>query len=470
MNKGNRDIFVIKLNSNGEILWKKTLGGSGYESGLYLTTTSDGSILIISGTSSNDGDFKGMNKGIWDIFVIKLSSTGEVLWKKTFGGSREDLGLSLTTTSDDGMVLTGHTQSNDGDFEGMGKGNWDIFVIKLSSNGEILWKKTLGGSGYEEGLSLTTTSDDGMVLAGHTQSNDGAFEGMGKGDWDIFVVKLNSNGEVLWKKTFGGVREDLGLSLTTTSDGRMVLAGYTQSNDGDFEGMGKGNWDIFVTKLNSNGEVLWKKTFGGVREDLGLSLTTTSDGGMVLTGYTQSNDGDFEGMGKGDWDIFVVKLNSNGEVIWKKTFGGIGFESGRSITTTSDDGILITGGTSSNDGDFNRMNKGGYDIFIMKLDTDGYYTPSTSIDEQTSTSTPLLVTPNPLSTSSTITYTLDTSSLVRIELMNTLGQVVDVVFAGYRESGTHGLPLNVSSLTSGMYSVRMTSDFGVHTTQVCVVR
>jgi hypothetical protein len=399
------------LNSNGEILWKKTLGGSGYESGLYLTTTSDGSILIISGTSSNDGDFKGMNKGIWDIFVIKLSSTGEVQWKKTFGGSREDLGLSLTTTSDDGMVLTGHTQSNDGDFEGMGKGNWDIFVIKLSSNGEILWKKTLGGSGYEEGLSLTTTSDDGMVLAGHTQSNDGAFEGMGKGDWDIFVVKLNSNGEVLWKKTFGGVREDLG-----------------------------------------------------------LSLTTTSDGGMVLTGYTQSNDGDFEGMGKGDWDIFVVKLNSNGEVIWKKTFGGIGFESGRSITTTSDDGILITGGTSSNDGDFNRMNKGGYDIFIMKLDTDGYYTPSTSIDEQTSTSTPLLVTPNPLSTSSTITYTLDTSSLVRIELMNTLGQVVDVVFAGYRESGTHGLPLNVSSLTSGMYSVRMTSDFGVHTTQVCVVR
>jgi hypothetical protein len=250
----------------------------------------------------------------------------------------------------------------------------------------------------------------------------------------------------------------------------MVLAGYTQSNDGDFEGMGKGNWDIFVTKLNSNGEVLWKKTFGGVREDLGLSLTTKSDGGMVLTGYTQSNDGDFEGMGKGDWDIFVVKLNSNGEVIWKKTFGGIGFESGRSITTTSDDGILITGGTSSNDGDFNRMNKGGYDIFIMKLDTDGYYTPSTSIDEQTSTSTPLLVTPNPLSTSSTITYTLDTSSLVRIELMNTLGQVVDVVFAGYRESGTHGLPLNVSSLTSGMYSVRMTSDFGVHTTQVCVVR
>ena len=290
----------------------------------------------------------------------------------------------------------------------------------------------------------------------------------------VLVVVIWSTGVLLSQetlvKTFGGSLDDRGYSITATSDEGYVLTGYTGSNDGDFKGTNRSGSDIFVIKLDSRGDVQWSKTFGGSSYDVGRSITISPDEGCVLTGETMSSDGDFEGMGKGDWDIFVVKLNSNGEVIWKKTFGGIGFESGRSITTTSDDGILITGGTSSNDGDFNRMNKGGYDIFIMKLDTDGYYTPSTSIDEQTSTSTPLLVTPNPLSTSSTITYTLDTSSLVRIELMNTLGQVVDVVFAGYRESGTHGLPLNVSSLTSGMYSVRMTSDFGVHTTQVCVVR
>ncbi|MFM8770568.1 MAG: T9SS type A sorting domain-containing protein, partial [Candidatus Kapaibacterium sp.] len=133
-------------------------------------------------------------------------------------------------------------------------------------------------------------------------------------------------------------------------------------------------------------------------------------------------------------------------------------------------GFVLTGWTYSYDGDFEGMNKGSSDIFVMKLDSNGNLTPSTSVNEQTSTSTSLLVSPNPLSTSSTITYTIDTPSLVRVELMNSLGQVIEVVFDGYRDSGTHGLPLNVSSLTSGMYYVRLTGETGVQTTQVCVVR
>lgn len=329
----------------------------------------------------------------------------------------------------------------------------------------------MGGSSEESGESITTTSDGGILITGFTNSNDGDFKGMNKGYQDIFVIKLDKNGEVLWKKTFGGENGELGSSITTTSDGGILVTGYTSSKDGDFKGMDKGVYgDIFVIKLDKDGELDWKRTYGGSKSECGNSLTTTSDGGILITGLTFSYDGDFNGMNKGGRDIFVIKLDKTGEVFWKKTFGGENYESGQSMTTTSDGSVLITGGTSSNDGDFKGMNNGGQDIFVMKLDSNGNLNKSTSINEQTSTSTPLLVTPNPLSTSSTITYTTDTPSLVRIELMNTLGQVIDVVFDGYRDSGTHGLPLNVSLLTSGMYSVRMTSDRGVYTIQVCVVK
>jgi hypothetical protein len=468
MNKGNKDIFVIKLDRDGKVLWKKTFGGSGLDKGSSITTTGDGGVLITGRTSSNDGDFQGMNKGFEDIFVIKLDGNGNVLWKKTFGGTSDDRGHAITTTGDGGILITGRTESNDGDFEGMNKGGEDIFVIKLDRDGKVLWKKLFGGSGVDWGTSITTT-DGGVLITGLTTSNDGDFEGMNKGDWDIFVIKLDTDGKVLWKKLFGGSKEDMGQSITTTSDGGVLITVVAHSNDGDFKGMNKGGGDILVIKLDRDGKVLWKKTFGGSERDLGSSITTTGDGGILITGRTSSNDGDFQGMNKGFEDIFVMKLDGNGNVLWKKTYGGSGSEDGESITTTSDGGILITGDYRSNDGDFEGMNKGDWDIFIMKLDSNGNLTPTTSVNEQTTTSQ-LSVSPNPLSTSSTITYTLDNPSPVRIELMNTLGQVIEVVFDGYGESGSHRIPLNVSSLTSGMYYVRLTGETGVQTTQVCVVR
>jgi len=372
--KGDGDIFVMKLNSSGETVWKKTYGGYGDDIGQSITTTNDGGYVLTGWTRSNDGDFRGMNKGDIDIFVIKLNSNGEIVWKKTYGGSGIEEGNSITTTTDGGYVLTGWTTSNDGDFSGMYKGSDDIFVIKLNSSGETVWKKTYGGRfDGEEGYSITTTDDGGYVLTGVTYSNDGDFNGMSKGgNSDIFVMKLNSSGETVWKKTFGGSDGDYGNSITTTTDGGYVLTGETRSNDGDFTGMNKGLRDIFVMKLNSNGNTVWKKTFGGSRDDWGNSITTTTDGGYVLTGWTtSSNDGDFIGMNKGQFDIFVIKLNSNGETVWKKTFGGSRDDYGKSITTTNDGGYVLTGHTTSKNGIFKRLNKGSDDIFVMKFDKNG---------------------------------------------------------------------------------------------------
>jgi len=457
MNKGNWDIFVMKLNSSGETVWKKTYGGSRSETGYSIISTSDGGYVLTGWTSSNDGDFSGMKKGIEDIFVMKLNSRGDIVWKKTFGGSVGDYGTSITTTTDGGYVLTGRTLSNDGDFTGMNKGGPDIFVMKLNSSGETVWKKTFGGSIYEGGQSITTTNDGGYVLTGWINSNDGDFSGMKKGSSDIFVMKLNSNGETVWKKTFGGSREEEGTSITTTTDGGYVLTGYTTSNDGDFSGMNKGNWDIFVMKLNSSGDTVWKKTYGGSGDDYGYSITTTNDerSGYVLTGWTVSNDGDFSGMNKGSGDIFIMKLNSSGNTVWKKTFGGSSDEYGLSITTTNDGGYVLTGYTYSNDGDFSGMNKGNRDIFVMKLDSNGNLHNTTSINEFGEPTTTLSVHPNPFHNSTTISYRVNTPSNIRIELLNTLGQTIEVLREDYTDIGTYQLPLNVSTLSSGMYSVRM---------------
>jgi hypothetical protein len=469
MNKGDIDIFVIKLNSNGNIIWKKTFGG-GKESGNSIVPTKDGGYVLNGETSSNVGDFSGMNKGGEDIFVIKLNSNGDIVWKKTFGGSSVEIGRSITTTTDGGYVLSGRTNSNDGDFSGMNKGGEDIFVIKINSNGDTEWIRTFGGSDYESGYSITTTKDGGYVLNGETNSNDGDFSGMNKGGEDTFVIKLNSNGDTEWIKTFGGSDFETGYSITTTKDGGYLLNGVTNSNDGDFSGMNKGISDIFVIKLNSNGDIVWKKTFGGSGGESGSSITNTNDDGFVLTGSSSSNDGDFSGMNKGISDIFVIKLNSNGDIVWKKTFGGSHIDIGSSITTTIYSEYILTGRTHSTDGDFSGMNKGHNDIFLMKLDSNGNLNNTTSIYELSDPITTLSVHPNPFHNSTTISYKVDTPSNVRIELLNTLGQIIEVLREDYTDIGTYQLPLNVSTLSSGMYSVRMRSGSMNEVDPVWVVR
>ena len=391
---------------------------------------------------------------------------GQNTWLKTYGGYG---GKSIISTSDGGFVLTGSIYLRTG-----GEFNGDIFVMKINSVGDIVWKSIFGGSKSESGYSITTSSDGGFVLTGFFESNDGDFkEIIKKGsiyDWDIFVIKLNSNGNIEWKKTFGGSKMDFGYSITTTLDGGFVLTGSTSSIDGDFSGMNKGKNDIFVMKLNSNGEMVWKSTFGGSFGEEGSSITTTSDGGFVLTGQTISYDGDFKGMQRDSNVVFVIKLNSIGNIVWKKTFGGSSYEEGSSITTTFDSGYILTGRSSSNDGDFSSLNKGVNGVFVMKLDSNGNLDNTTSINEFNETTTTLSIHPNPFSNSTTVSYKVETPSNVRIELLNTLGQIIEVLREDYIDIGTYQLPLNVSTLSSGMYSVRMISGSMNEVVPVCVVR
>jgi hypothetical protein len=375
-NKGKEDIIILKMNSRGNIQWKISYGGSEDERGLSITTSPDGGFVLTGRTKSNDGDFEEMNKGGDDIFVIRLDSNGNVQWKRLFGGSGSDWGFSITTTHDGGYVLTGRTESNDGDFNKLNNGEDDIFVIKLDSKGSIQWKRLFGGSSIEVGYSITTSPDGGFVLTGRTLSNSGDFNEMNKGKEDIFVIKLDSNGGIQWKRLFGGSQNDWGFSITKTPDGGFILTGKTGPNVGDFIDMNKGKEVIIIVKMDSRGVVQWRKSFGESRNDWGLSITPTPDGGFVLTGRTGPNDGDVKRMNMINEDIIIVKMNSRGDIEWKKSIGGSDSEFGESIVTTRDGGYVLTGRTKSNDGEFNKMNKGGDDIFVIKVDKNGNLQPN----------------------------------------------------------------------------------------------
>jgi uncharacterized delta-60 repeat protein len=257
---GSSDMFVVKLDSSGNISWSKTIGGTNSDGIYSLQQTSDGGYILGGWTNS-------FGAGSSDMFVVKLDSSGNISWSKTIGGTNSDGIYSLQQTSDGGYILGGWTTS-------FGAGGYDMFVVKLDSSGNISWSKTIGGTNGDVIFSLQQTSDGGYILGGWTTS-------FGAGGYDMFVVKLNSSGNISWSKTIGGTNGDGIYSLQQTSDGGYILGGWTNS-------FGAGSIDMFVVKLDSSGNISWSKTIGGTNIDYIHSLQQTSDGGYILGGYTTS--------------------------------------------------------------------------------------------------------------------------------------------------------------------------------------
>jgi hypothetical protein len=255
---------------------------------------------------------------------------------KAIGGPANEAGKSLIQTSDGGYAIAGTTTS-------FGAGGYDVYVVKLDANVNLQWTKTIGGESDDWGNSLIQTSDGGYAVAGVTKS-------FGAGEKDVYLVKLDANGNLQWTKTIGGESDEWGTSLIQTSDGGYAITGLTKS-------FGAGNWDVYVVKLDANGNLQWTKTIGGPEHDRGLSLIQISDGGYAIAGSTQS-------FGAGEWDIYVVKLDANGNLQWTKTIGGKKEDVSTSLIQTSDGGYAIAGSTRS-------FGAGEADFYVVKLDANG---------------------------------------------------------------------------------------------------
>ncbi|MGR3177185.1 MAG: hypothetical protein ACUZ8E_03905 [Candidatus Anammoxibacter sp.] len=308
--------------------WAATYGGVGGDEAEIIQQTSDGGYIVA-------GETRSFGAGGGDLWVLKLDSSGGVQWQKTYGGTNDDKPVFIQQTSDGGYIVVGETSS-------FGAGDGDFWVLKLDTGGNIQWQKAYGGGGGEEEPFLQQTSDGGYIVTGSTES-------FGAGGADFWVLKLDSGGDILWQKTYGGSNDDEATSIQQTSDGGYIVAGSTDS-------FGAGLSDIWVFKLDSNGNIQWQKTYGGTNHDEPFFLQQTSDDGYIVSGETRS-------FGAGGEDVWVLKLNSSGNVQWQKTYGGVGGEGGMTCQAT-DGGYIVAGSTES-------FGAGNEDAWVLKLDSNG---------------------------------------------------------------------------------------------------
>jgi hypothetical protein len=347
------------------IQWQKSLGGSDVDYGGPIQQTNDGGFIVAGRPKSNDGDVS-VNYGLEDYWIVKLNDIGTIEWQKSLGGTASEIPQSILQTTDGGYIVAGFSRSNDGDVSG-NHGSADCWVVKLTSIGAIEWQKSLGGSGYESAISIQQTNDGGYILAGNSNSNDGDVSG-NHGNDDFWVAKLSVMGTLEWQKSLGGSSYDYGYFIEQTNDGGYILSGTSLSNDGDVSG-NHNSQDCWVVKLSSIGAIEWQKSLGGSSADSGGPIQQTNDGGYIFAGMSSSNDGDVSG-NHGGLDYWIVKLTSIGAIEWQKSLGGAGYEHLISMQQTIGGGYIFAGYSESNDGDVSG-NHGGLDYWIVKLSSIG---------------------------------------------------------------------------------------------------
>jgi hypothetical protein len=327
---GKANMWLIKTDIYGNIEWNYTYGGTGWDQGRSIQETSDGGFIIAGNTGSYGGSG-------WKLWLVKTNNTGYEEWNKTYGGL---YGYFVSETSDNGFIFIGHKASGFSNQR-------DFYLVKTDKNGTLEWSKSYGGSTEDdEGQAVVQTDDGGYVLTGWTKS-------YGAGNEDLWVIKTNSTGNMVWNKTFGGSGDDRGHSIIETANNEYVITGWTRS-------FGHGNYDMWLLKLNSTGEIIWNKTHGGYSADSGYCVEQTTDDGYIAIGGSTSF---------GYYDAFLVKTNSTGDMQWNQSIDWIGrYDVGLSVNQTKDGGYVITGLGERWD---TSVNSNVFDYLLIKTDPYG---------------------------------------------------------------------------------------------------
>ena len=310
-NKGGVDYWILKLDGTGNIRWKKTLGGSHDDFPNGITVTTQGVIVVAGYTASKQTGDVGNNQGSEDYWVVALeNNNGNTIWKKTMGGNGSEKARSIIPTTDGGVIIGGDaSSSNNGDVPAT-KGNIDFWLVRLTGDGNIVWSKTFGGTGNEALYALAAGGGNTLVATGITKSNNTGDVGQSKGNEDYWVTRVNSEtGALVWQKTLGGNAADYGRSVAVHDNG-IVVGGYTQSdNNGDVDN-NQGGSDYFILGLNNDGTVAWKKTMGGDSDDQLYGINASKNGNCIAVGSTYTNNKGDVGANNGGGDFWIVKFST----------------------------------------------------------------------------------------------------------------------------------------------------------------
>ena len=270
------------------------------------------------------------------VVLARTAAAQDTLWTRVYGGSANDFIQSVRQTGDGGYIFCGGTES-------YGAGDWDVYILRTDADGDTLWTRTYGGTDREIATSIDRTSDGGFIIAGETAS-------FGAGDQDIYLLKVDAGGDTLWARTYGGIDYERASRVIQASDGRYVICGRTSS-------FGAGDQDVYMVFVDSDGDTLGTRTYGGSQTDIGFALQETSEGGFVLGGVTASS-------GAGDYDYYLIKTDAEGIVDWEQTYGGSGMEWCHDAIQALDGGYIIVGTTYT-------WGHGGGDVYIVKTDSSG---------------------------------------------------------------------------------------------------
>ena len=460
---GMENIVVGKLDSNLNVIWVRVYGGSYSEGAKYAVQTTDGGYAVLSITNSNDHDVSGNHapaNTTGDLWVIRFDSLGNLLWQKCYGSAYDEQPISIASTHDNGFIIFGNSNGQGGDVPNHYTGStWDYdwVVIKTDSVGTVQWSKTIGGTGWEssKGGSILTVNN-GYYLIGSSWSRD--FDctdtfwhpevGCGM---DYFMFRLDSVGNILWDSSYGGSgNEWISQAILDPRDSSILINGTTWSNNYMVTGY-HGDGDYWVIKTDKNGKLLWEKCLGDSLLQDAYGICTTPTGYMV---YGNTNPGPI-----GHSDALIYQLDSIGNIITKKLFGGSSYETPASIFTFKT-GFIATGECSSpsiTEGiNVGMLANDNYDAYFSFLSN----TPSLIKDIKEENNNELIIYPNPAT--SLINIANYTQGNFEVSIIDLSGKRVYLNYFHKKESK---IEIEVRDWAKGTYFVKMKSETGNTTTQ-----
>ena len=374
-------VFNLYINTiqSQTIQWQKSLGGSKVEWNDVIELTNDDNYLLGGYSESNiSGDKSTNSKGDGDYWIIKIDkSNGSIIWEKSFGGNDFDHLTSTQQTSDGGYIVAGYSSSgNNGDKTEASRGYDDYWVIKLDSNRNIVWQKTYGGNSSDRLNSIIVTDDGGYLLGGTSESNiSGEKTENSKGSKDFWIIKINSSGTIEWNRTYGGNGSDELTNVIKGIDGGYVLAGSSDSNiSGDKSENSRGAQDLWILKINDSGSIIWQKTIGGNNGDNLSCIKATLDNNYILGATSGSGISGEKTENAAVVDGWIIKISANGAIIWQKDIGGNDTDTLSAIRQTKNGGYLIALVSYSNiSGNKTENGFGDSDYWVVKLNELGNF-------------------------------------------------------------------------------------------------
>jgi len=313
-----------------ETLWTKTYGGVEIDAGFSIQQTFDGGYIIAGHTTS-------FGAGGVDVWLIKTNENGETLWTRTYGSGVNEACVSVQQTSDSGYIIVGSRYTSS-------PGDTNVYIVKTRANGDTIWTRTYGGTSSDKGLYVRQTFDGGYIVTGWTNS-------FGAGGYDVFLRKLEANGDSIWTKSYGGIYDDFGICVQQTTDSGYIVAGYYGNAPS------RRNLDYYLIKTNVNGDTSWTRKYGGSVNDGASGVCQCSDEGYVIVGAATSGAVGIE-------DLMIVKTNANGDALWTRMYGWAYSDGGKSVQPTSDGGYII-GGMANGHGWSTSQ------LWLVKIDANG---------------------------------------------------------------------------------------------------